>query len=111
MPFPDDDAHIGRSHHTGLQAAISIVGGFAASFLAFSVTTYTQQYGGMHGQLLAGDPSANRELPTTLNAMRSAADGSNPILHAMTSYGWWTAVVIGGMIASVIVFKLMRRYV
>lgn len=102
--------HLGRSHHTVGQIATSVAGGFAASFLAFSVTTFTQSYG-MKGQLLAGDPTVNRQMPTTLNAMQGAMDGSNPMMHAMTSYAWWIMVVCGGIIAAFIILKMMRRYV
>jgi hypothetical protein len=65
----------------------------------------------MQGQLLAGDPSLNREFPTTLNTMHGAMDGQNPILESMGSYGFWVVVVIGGLIAAFIILKLMRRFV
>lgn len=104
--------HVGRSHHLGREIAVSVVGGFAASFMAFVVSTSTQNYGkNMQGQLLAGDPAANREFPTTLNTMYSAMNGQSSVLNAMGSYGFWIAVVIGGIIASFIIFKLARRYV
>ncbi|MBP7113884.1 MAG: hypothetical protein KBA40_00350 [Candidatus Peribacteraceae bacterium] len=104
--------HLGRSHHLGREIAVSVVGGFAASFMAFVVNTYTQNYGkGIQGQLLAGDPSANREFPTTLNTMHAAMDGQSSVLNAMGSYGFWIAVMIGGVIASFIIFRLARRYV
>lgn len=102
--------HIGRSHHTALQIAISITGGFTASFLTFVVSSYVQ-VGGMRGQLVAGDPNLNRQLPTTLNTFQGAIDGNNAILHSMSSYGWWTMVVLGGIVASFIAFKFVRRYV
>ncbi len=101
--------HIGRSHH--LDVIVSIVGGFAASFLSFFVTTYTGGSHSLGGQLLAGDPTINRQFPSTLNTMHAALDGSDPIANALTSYTWWTAVVIGGIVASFVVFKLIRRYV
>lgn len=103
--------HMGRSHTAG-EIVTALVGGFAASFLTFVVTTYTQYYGhNMQGQLLAGDPTMNREFPTTLNTMHAAMDGQNPVLESMSSYGWWTLVIIGGLIAAFIILKLMRRYV
>ncbi len=91
---------------------LSLIGGFAASFLAFSFSTYTQHFGVIQkGQLVAGDVVANRELPTTLNAFRSAADGSNPLIASLTSTSWWVAVMMGGFVAAFILFKWMRRYV
>jgi len=99
--------HFGRSHHI----ITSILGGFAASFLTFTVTTYTRVSRGLGGQLLAGDPAANRELPTTLNMMKDAADGTDPTIQAMSSYGFWIAVTIGTLIAAPIVYRLMRRFV
>jgi len=65
----------------------------------------------MQGQLLAGDPTANREFPTTLNTMHAAMDGQSSVLNAMGSYGFWIAVTIGGVVASFIIFRLARRYV
>lgn len=102
--------HLGRSHHSAAQIAVSLCGGFAASFLTFAVTTFTQNYD-LKGQLMAGDPSVNRQLPTTLNAMQGAMDGSSPMIQAMTTYGWWVMVIIGGFIAAFIILKMMRRFV
>jgi hypothetical protein len=101
--------HIGRSHHTALEVTLSLLGGFVASFTAFTINTYHNA--SLQGQLLAGDPTLNRQMPTTLNAMKGIGDGSDPMISALTSFGWWTAVLIGGVFASFIVFKLMRRYV
>lgn len=103
--------HFGRSHHLGLEIAVSAIGGFAASFLAFTLTTYTQHSGSMQGQLLAGDPTQNRNFPTTLNTMHAAMDGQSSVLGAMGTYGFWIAVTIGAVIAGLIIFKLARRYV
>ncbi len=104
--------HVGRSHHLSLEIAVSILGGFTASFLAFVTVTYTQHYNAfLRSQLLAGDPAKNREFPTVLNTMHAAMNGENPIVQSMGSYGWWFLVVIGGIIASCIVFRLARRYV
>lgn len=108
MPLPE---HLGRSHHTKIDIAVSLVGGFAASFLTFAITAATQYNQAMRGQLLAGDPVANKEFPTTLNAFQSGIDGTNPILQSMSSFGWWTAVTIGGLVAAYIIFKFTRRYV
>ncbi len=102
--------HIGRSHHPLADTIGSIIGGFGISFLVFTGQVMMQSSKNFRGQLLAGDPAANRDLPTTLNAMRSIQDGSSPILQAMSSYAWWVAVLIGAAIASVILLKLLRRY-
>lgn len=102
--------HLGRSHHMSLEIAVSVIGGFAASFLTFTVAPYMS--GARHGaQLIAGDPSVNRELPTTLNMMQRALDGQNPVLSSLGNYGWWVAVVLGGIIASFIIFRMTRRYI
>lgn len=103
--------HLGRSHHLGIEIAVSVIGGFAASFLTFVVTTYTRGGPGLQGQLLAGDPTANREFPTTLNTMHAAMDGQSSVLSAMGSYGFWIMVTIGAVIAAMIIFRLARRYV
>jgi hypothetical protein len=42
--------------------------------------------------------------------MRSVAEGTNPIMQAMGSYAWWIAVVVGGLIASYALLKLLQRY-
>lgn len=110
MPFSPPE-HLGRSHHTAVDAAISIIGGFAASFLTFSITAYSEYSSSMRGQLIAGDPTLNRQYPTTLSMMQSGIDGTNPILQSMSSYGWWMAVLIGAIVAAFIIFRLIRRYV
>ena len=65
----------------------------------------------MRGQLVAGDPTVNREFPTTLNTMHAAMDGQDSVIGALGSYGFWVAVVIGGILASFALFKLVRNYV
>ncbi len=94
----------------GAQIAISLLGGLIASMLAFTATLYLSN-SEMRGQLLAGDPTANRELPTTLNAFKDAADGTTLLMQNLSSPVWWVAVIIGGLIAALIIFRLMRRYV
>ena len=89
---------------------VSVTGGFTASFLTFAVSTYVQ-VGGMRGQLVAGDPNLNRQYPSTLNAFQGAVDGSNSMMASMSSYGWWLMVFLGGIVASFIAFKFVRRYV
>ncbi len=103
--------HFGRNHHLGIEVAVSVVGGFLASFTAFAFTTYTRNMGSMQGQLVAGDPTKNREFPTTLNTMHAAMNGQDSLLNAMGSYGFWVMVTIGAVIAGFIIFKLARRYV
>lgn len=102
--------HIGRSHHTAVQAVISVIGGFAASFFVFAASTYVQ-LGGMRGQLVAGNQNVNRQYPSTLNAFQGAIDGTNPMMQSFTSYGFWLMVILGGIVASFILFKMARRYV
>ena len=98
------------SAHSRLDLPIAVVGGFFASFLAV-VLSIIESSSDLRGQLLAGDPAANRAFPTTLNSMQAAIDGNDPILSAMGSYGFWTLVVIGGFFATFVILKLMRRYV
>jgi hypothetical protein len=98
-----------HSPHPKLDIVISLVGGFLASFLAFAATTM-QRTDYLQGQLLAGDPALNRELPTTLNVMQAAMTGNDPLVSAMGSYLWWILVMIGGLIAAFIILKMMRRY-
>jgi len=97
--------------HSPADLAIALVGGFFASFLTFTVTAYERAGVSLLGQLIAGDPQANREFPTTLNTLQAAVGGEDPLVQAMSSYGWWIAVLIGGLIAAAIILKLMRRYV
>lgn len=37
--------------------------------------------------------------------------GENPMVNALSSYGWWSIVFVGGIVAALIIFKMMRRYV
>jgi|GEM_PF-1449050 len=114
MPVMGDDeslTHVGRSHHRGIEIALATLGGFAASFLALAFTVTSRSFRSLSGQLLAGNPEANREFPTTLNTMQSAIEGGNPILRSMTSYGWWVAIIILGVLCSLILLKLVRKYV
>lgn len=99
------------STHSKLDVPIAIVGGFFASFLTFMVAAYQTTNSTFLSQLLAGDPVANREFPTTLNTLQAAVNGEDPLLTSMSSYGWWIAVMIGGLIAAAVILKLMRRYV
>ncbi|MEQ1849931.1 MAG: hypothetical protein ABL890_05085 [Candidatus Peribacteraceae bacterium] len=97
------------SPHPKLDVMVAVVGGFIASFLAFAATT-VQRTDYLQGQLLAGDPELNKDLPTTLNTIHAAMDGNDPLLQAMGSYAWWIMVLIGAAIAAVIILKLMRQY-
>lgn len=101
--------HIGRSHHIALTIG-SVIGGFAVSFLTFTTSQFIQ-LGGMKGQLVAGDPNINKELPTMHNAFQGVIDGSNPITSSLSSYGFWVMVSIGGIISAIIIFKILRRFV
>jgi hypothetical protein len=101
----------GSQHHRTLEMAISMVGGFAASFLTFLFASTTRLGGPIGGQLVAGDPAINAQFPTTLHTIQNTVGGNSSIMSAMTSYGWWVGVVICGFIGTIIIFKLMRRYV
>ena len=98
-----------HSPHPKLDIAIALVGGLLSSFLAFAATT-VQRTNYLEGQLIAGDPALNKNLPTTLNTMQAAMDGNDPLLIAMGSYVWWIMVMVGGLIAAFFILKMMRRY-
>lgn len=109
MGSEDALTHLGRSRNRGSEIVLSGIGGFLGSFMIFILGAYQSRV--YQGQLLAGDPNLNRQYPTTLNAMKSTLAGENPIASALTSYAWWTCVVVGGIVLSFVVFKLVRRYV
>lgn len=90
---------------------LSIVGGFTASFLTFLFFAYTCGLGSMRGQLVAGDATENGKLPTTLNTLHGAFNGTDPVIAALSSYAWWTTVLLVGCIASFVLLRITRRYV
>ncbi len=96
-------------HSKNTTLGISIVGGFIASFLTFLLLPLYHMTG-LTGQLIAGDQAANRQFPTTLNMMHAALDGSNPMITNLSSFSWWVMVLCGAILASFILFKLLRRY-
>lgn len=98
-----------RSPLSRLEVLIALIGGFFASFLAFATLT-VQNTDYFQAQLMAGDPAANRTLPTTLHTLQGAMDGTDPLIAAMGSYAWWILVMIGALVAAFIILKLMRRY-
>lgn len=102
--------HIGRSHHTIIEIIVSIISGFAASFLTFVVTAYHQSGRSLGGQLVSGDPRDSAQFPSTYNMLKGAVDGSNPLASAMANDLWWMMVVIGGIVAAFIIFKVRQRY-
>jgi hypothetical protein len=82
-----------------MKMTIAASGGVTTSFLAF-LTFTVMQSGAMRGQVVAGDPVANSALPTTFNAFQASLLGQNPIMNAMTSYMWWTGVLLGGAVCA-----------
>lgn len=78
-----------------MKMSIAASGGVTTSFLAFLAFTVMQS-GAMRGQVVAGDQAANAALPTTYNAFHASLVGQNAIMNAMTSYMWWTGVLVGG---------------
>lgn len=101
----------GRSPRLLLETALSLIGGFLASFLAFVFVTATEGYRSLPGQLVAGDPSLNRQYPTTLNTVQDVIGGNNAIIEGFKSELWWFGVGVGTIVAAMILFKLIRRYV
>lgn len=90
-----------------MKMTIAASGGVTTSFLAF-LTFTVMQSGGMRGQVVAGDQAANSMLPTTYNALQGSLLGQNPMMNAMTSYLWWTGVLIGGAIAAWVFLGMLR---
>lgn len=103
--------HTGRSHHTATEIVGSAIGGFALSFLILSSQVILQSSKNFQAQLLAGDTTTHPDLPSAINAMRSVGQGTDPIMRAMTSYAWWIVVIVGAVIASFALLKIMRKYV
>lgn len=89
---------------------IAFAGGMSLSFFIMLLVPLMQ---GTHigGQLLAGDPSANRRYPTTLNAVQGAVDTSTGILQLFSSAGWWMMMGILGIVLSFMLLRIIRRWV
>lgn len=88
----------------------SLLGGFLSGF----ITTVFVQLNTSHiylGQLLAGNQAVNRTMPTTLNALKTVTDGTDPMITGLTSMGFWVTFAVLSVIASGVLFKWMRRYV
>jgi len=75
-----------------------MIGGFTSSFLVFLLVALQQTVQPMRGELVGG---ANQPIPTILD--------TTPIASIMNSYSFWLYVLIGGMLVSFIIFKLMDR--
>jgi hypothetical protein len=99
--------HISKRFHV----ALSLFLGFCASFLLLAGSLVLQKFSNLQGQLVAGDTEQNRALPTTLNMLRGAADGTDPIMQPLMSFGFWIAVVLFGIVGTFMAFRLMRRFV
>lgn len=93
-----------------LRLTLSALGGIVAGF----TTTIFIQFNTSHiylGQLLAGNQTVNRTMPTTLNALKTVTDGTDPMITGLTSMGFWVTFIVLSIIASGVLFKWMRRYV
>ncbi len=91
-----------------MKMSMASAGGMATSFAAF-LTFTVMQSGSMRGQLVAGDPSVNRQFPSTLNSLQASLTGDNPIAGAMSSYVWWTGVIVGGVVLSWVFLRMLRN--
>jgi hypothetical protein len=84
-----------------MKMSLASAGGMATSFAAFLAVT-TMQTG-------AGDPSVNRQYPTALNSFQASLTGENAIASAMSSYVWWTGVIVGGVVMTWLFLRLLRN--
>ena len=94
---------------SGAHLALSALGGIVAGFLAtlFVELNASNMY---LGQLLAGNQTVNRTMPTTLNALKTVTDGTDPMITGLTSMSFWITFVVLSVISSVVLLKWMRRF-
>ena len=60
------------------------------------------------GQLLAGDPTLNKEYPTTLHAFQQVTDE----VHAASSMSFWVITIVVGVTLSFLLLKYIgNRFV
>jgi hypothetical protein len=49
-------------------------------------------------------------MPTTLNALKTVTDGTDPMITGLTSMSFWITFVVLSVISSVVLLKWMRRF-
>ncbi len=92
-----------------MKITMASAGGMATSFAGFLAFTLMQSSTALRGELMAGDPAVNSKYPSTYNAFQASLLGENPIMNAMTSYMWWTGVIIGGALLSWFFLGFLRN--
>jgi hypothetical protein len=92
-----------------MKITMASAGGMATSFAGFLAFTLMQSSTALRGELMAGDPAVNSQYPSTYNAFQASLTGENPIMNAMTSYMWWTGVIIGGALLSWFFLGFLRN--
>lgn len=94
-----------------MKITMASAGGMATSFAGFLAFTLMQTSTNMRGELIAGDPAVNSQYPSTYNALQASLTGGSSIANAMTSYMWWTGVIIGGGLLAWIFLRFLRQRV
>jgi hypothetical protein len=89
---------------------LSALGGIVAGFITTVFVNQSQSQIYL-GQLLAGNQTVNRTMPTTLNALKTVTDGTDPMITGLTSMGFWVTFAVLSVIASGVLFRWMRRFV
>lgn len=95
---------------TRIRLILAVLGGFTASFLALVGNTYLQFNDQFRSQLLAGDPSLNKDYPTTLNTMHGAMDAGTAVSQMLGSTVFWVLIGFGTLLGAWILFRVMQRY-
>lgn len=87
---------------------LALAGGFLLSFGTMLVLPLLRS-NSLTGQLLAGDPTVNRQYPTTLNMVHASISGQSTMLHNLGSMGWWMMVMVGTIVGAFFFLALLRR--
>lgn len=95
------------THHTHL--TLSALGGIVSGFLATLFIEFNSSKIYL-GQLLAGNQTVNRTMPTTLNALKTVTDGTDPMITGLTHMSFWITFIVLSVISSTVLFRWMRRY-
>lgn len=96
------------THHT--HRTLATLGGIIAGFMATLFIEFNSSKIYL-GQLLAGNQTVNRTMPTTLNALKTVTDGTDPMITGLTSMSFWVTFVVLSIISSAVLLRWMRRYV
>lgn len=97
---------------------IASLAGFTLTFFIFTamLRLLTKSSGGAffsvpQAALIAGPKLAGSvQYQDSATALLDSSNGITPTLTAITSYLWWTGVIIGGSIASWLILQIIKRY-